>query len=514
MRPHVRAISLAELLAVLPPDVAVHGHADVSVTGLELDSRLVRAGDAFAALTGHRGHGVAYVPEALANGAVALITDAAGWQLWQGMDEFEPRVPVLVLDALRPWLGALAAAVHGFPADRLRLLGVTGTNGKTTVASMIEAGLRAAGRSTGFIGTTGIHIDDRVVETARTTPEATTLQGLFSLMVEAGVTDAVMEVSSHAMSESRVSGFAFDVVGFTNLSQDHLDYHGTMEEYFDAKSALFTPDHARAAVVCVDDDWGQRLAARAGIPVTTVAAAGGAADWTYAQDAAGAWVALGPDGERQELTLGLPGAFNRANALVALAMLRTVGVSGAHAAEGLARVRVPGRLEAIAEADGLGFAAFVDYAHTPDAVSRVIATVREFAHGRIIAVVGAGGDRDAGKRPLMGEAAARLADVVIVTDDNPRSEDPAAIRAAVREGASAVLAADATARSDVRILEIAGRREAIATAIDMADGGDAVLLLGKGHEQGQDIGGIVHPFDDRDELRAAVQARMARAGRR
>ncbi|MDD2859046.1 MAG: UDP-N-acetylmuramoyl-L-alanyl-D-glutamate--2,6-diaminopimelate ligase, partial [Candidatus Nanopelagicales bacterium] len=440
-RPRVRAIALGSLRAGLPTDADISGDASTPISGLELDSRLVQRGDAFAALAGHRQHGVVHIAEALQRGAVAVITDREGWQLWQGMVEFDERIPVLVLASVRPWLGAMAATLHGAPALSLHLLGITGTNGKTTVASMIEEGLRAAGRTTGFIGTTGIHIGERAVESARTTPEATTLQALFALMVEQGVTDAVMEVSSHAMSESRVGGFVFDVVGFTNLSQDHLDYHGTMEEYFDAKAQLFSGDHARAAVVCVDDVWGQRLAARASIPVTTVAAAGGPADWTWEQAPGGAWTAVGPAGERLAVSLSLPGAFNRANALVAMAMLRAVGVSGDAIAQALARVRVPGRLESVSGADALGLEALVDYAHTPDAIARVIAAVREFTPGRVIVVVGAGGDRDAGKRPLMGAMAARLADVVIITDDNPRSEEPASIRAAVLEGARAVLAA-------------------------------------------------------------------------
>ncbi|MFA7324044.1 MAG: UDP-N-acetylmuramoyl-L-alanyl-D-glutamate--2,6-diaminopimelate ligase [Candidatus Nanopelagicales bacterium] len=503
-RPQVPAMTLEDLRAVGPVDGVVIGDGSVPVSGIALDSRQVHVGDAFAALTGHHLHGVAYVAEALANGAGAIITDRMGWQLWQGMDEFDSGIPVLVLDDARPWLGALADAVYGRPTQSLTLLGVTGTNGKTTVASMIEAGLRTANHSVGFIGTTGIRIGDQTIESSRTTPEATTLHALFALMKGQQASDVVMEVSSHAMTESRVAGFTFDVVGFTNLSQDHLDYHGTMEEYFDAKAQLFTPEHANAGVVCVDDEWGRRLVALSPIPITTVSASGEPADWSWKRQPSGSWAVVGPNDEQYAVDLLLPGEFNRANALVAFAMLREIGIAPEAIVEALARVQVPGRLEYVPGGEPMGIRGFVDYAHTPDAIARVITAVRDFTKGRIIVVVGAGGDRDATKRPLMGQMAARLADLVIVTDDNPRSEDPARIRAAVMEGAQAVLSADSGS-----LIEIAGRREAVVEAVALAAPDDVVLLLGKGHEQGQEINGVLTPFDDRRELREAFLLRTA-----
>jgi len=310
-----------------------------------------------------------------------------------------------------------------------------------------------------------------------------------------------MEVSSHAMSEHRVGGMQFEVVGFTNLSQDHLDYHLTMEEYFEAKSQLFRPEYASSGVVCIDSAWGERLAVEATIPVITVSATGKKADWVIELTSEVASRITGPLGEQAELQLRLPGEFNRANALLAYAMLRLIDVPSLSIVQALNAVQVAGRLEQIQGSNGAaGVEGFVDYAHTPDAVERVLAAVRELTTGKVIAVMGAGGDRDAAKRPLMGQIAARLADHLVVTDDNPRSEVPALIRAAVLVGANT-----ASEKQSALVLEVADRSLAISTAVKLANAGDVVVVLGKGHEQGQDVAGVVTPFDDRLVLRLALQ---------
>lgn len=482
-RPAKRQVAIADLLSAIPGSVL--SGTDLVVSGIELDSRQVEPGDLFAALPGRLTHGAAHAQQAIDRGAVAILTDAHGRDLLGAVT-----VPVLVVPDPRAVLGALAADVYGRPADGMQLLGVTGTNGKTTVSYLLEAGLRAAGHLTGVIGTIGVRIGDEVIASPRTTPEAVHTQALLAVMRERGVDAVSMEVSSIALCEGRVDGLRFAVAGFTNLSQDHLDYHGSMDAYFSAKAALFTPERAELAIIGIDSEWGRRLAATVSIPKQTwTTVPGQDADWRL-EPSGEAWTVHGPHGEAQVLPIALRGAYNRANALCAYAMLRGAGVAPGLAAAGLASVSVPGRLEVVGIVDGV--TGIVDYAHSPDAIARVIDAVREDCAGRIIVVLGAGGDRDREKRPLMGRAA-RLADEVIVTDDNPRSEDPAAIRRAVHEGVQGVPA---------RI--VPDRRTAIAEAVAQAAPGDTVLILGKGHEQGQEIAGVVHPFDDRDALRDAL----------
>jgi UDP-N-acetylmuramoyl-L-alanyl-D-glutamate--2,6-diaminopimelate ligase len=389
--------------------------------------------------------------------------------------------------------------VYGEPTSELRLLGVTGTNGKTTTSYLLEAVLRRIGQAA-LIGTIETRIGDEVVKSVRTTPEATDLQALFAVMRERGVAWCAMEVSSHALAMGRVDGARFAVAGFTNLSQDHLDFHGTFEEYFAAKASLFTPERCDLAVVNLDDEYGRRLAAQIVVPLLTVSTTG-AADWTVVgthQSEHGTTVLdiAGP-GESLTVEIRLPGDFNVANALLAVAMLRQFDVPAEEIAAGLATAAVPGRMEAFTRGDGL--AVVVDYAHTPDAIGLALRAARGATMGRLFAVVGCGGDRDPGKRPAMGAAAAQAADVVIVTDDNPRSEDPAAIRAAAIEGARV-----AVPTADLR--EVGDRRAAIATAIELAGPGDTVVVLGKGHETGQEIDGVIHPFDDRQTVRELLEA--------
>jgi UDP-N-acetylmuramoyl-L-alanyl-D-glutamate--2,6-diaminopimelate ligase len=475
------------------------------VTGVTHDSRAVLPGDLYAALPGFRTHGAEFVDDAVAAGAAAVLTDAAGADRSRLAG-----VPVLVVDDPRGSLGAVASFVYGDPSHDLVVVGVTGTNGKTTTSFLVDAGFRAAEHVTGLIGTVGTRIGDEAVPTVRTTPEATDVHALLAVMRERGVTAVTMEVSSHALRLGRVDGVRFDVAGFTNLSPDHLDFHTDMEDYFDAKASLFVPERVDRAVVCVDDAWGVRIAEHAvaqGLPLATYALAGDAAtaaDW-YVDGVVtvpGGTVmrAHGPEVDDVPLEVRLPGEFNAGNALGALALLVAAGVDPHVAADGIAACEgVPGRMERVPDPDlARGLLALVDYAHTPDAVARAVAAARVGSRGDVIVVVGAGGDRDPHKRPAMGEAAALGADVVVVTDDNPRSEEPADIRAAVIQGVHRV--------DDVELVEAADRRQAITLAVAVAGPGDVVLVLGKGHEQGQEVAGVVTPFDDRAVLAEALAA--------
>ncbi len=491
-------VSLAERAgAVAAPGRSI---LDVRVTGVTLRSQDVIAGDLFAALPGGSTHGARYAADAVQRGAVAVLTDAAGVDVMAaGVD-----VPVLVHPTPRAVLGAVAAAVYGNPSEHLRVIGVTGTSGKTTTTYLVEAGLRAAERVAGLVGTVGITIDGRDEPSALTTPEAPDLQALLAVMVERGVDTVVMEVSSHALTLGRVDGVHFAVGGFTNLSRDHLDFHPTMQDYLDAKARLFDPEsatHADTSVICVDDDAGRSIARLADHPAT-VSATGCDADWRIetaraAADGGQEFVAIDPAGVHHGVRIALPGRYNVANGLLALALLDAVGVSPEQAAPGLRTATVPGRMQPIDR--GQHFLALVDYAHKPGALRAVLETLRGQTQGRLAVVFGAGGNRDQGKREPMGAVAAELADLVVVTDDNPRDEEPDAIRAAIVAGASA-------ARSAAQVVEIGDRRAAIDFAVRWAEPGDVVLIAGKGHEVGQTSRGHTRPFDDRTELASALGA--------
>lgn len=493
------------------------------VTGVVLDSRRARPGDLYAALPGARTHGARFADQAAALGATALLTDAEGARLATAAGA---GLPAVVVEDPRAVLGAVSALVWGEPAEHLQVLGVTGTNGKTTVTTLLESALEQLGTPSALVGTVCTRIAGEELPSARTTPEAPDLHALLALAVERGARAAALEVSSHAVALHRVDGLVLDVAAFTNLSQDHLDFHPTMEDYFAAKAALFTPQRARAAVVCVDDAWGRRLAElsrSAGVPTTTVSTTTAPADWSVDAGSLGersdgrpgsAFGLTGPGGRRVAAASPLPGTFNVANTAVAVAVLAAAGHDPAAAAAALAGARgVPGRMEVVAprSAGPDELAALpvgvVDYAHTPDAVSAALAALRPSTPGRLVVVLGAGGDRDPGKRPAMGAAAAAGADAVVVTDDNPRSEDPAAIRAAVLSGARS--ARKALPEGAAEVLEVPDRREAVArgVALALAGGpGGTVLVAGKGHERGQEVAGRVHPFDDREELAAALAA--------
>lgn len=487
---------LAEQVRAVPADAAAM--SNVQVTGVTLRGQNAQSGDLFAALPGTSSHGGRYAADAVAQGAVAVLTDAAGVAQMATAD-----VPVLVHPDPRSVLGQVAATVYGHPSDRLRVIGVTGTSGKTTTTYLVEAGLRSAERVAGLIGTVGLRIDGRDQPSTLTTPEAPDLQALLAVMVEQGVDTVVMEVSSHALTLGRVDGVHFAVGGFTNLSRDHLDFHPTMEDYFDAKARLFdpqSPTHADISVICVDDDAGRAMARLAHHPMS-VSATGRDADWRVENIdtvdlGAQEFLAVDPAGVHHGLRIGLPGRYNVANCLLAVALLDAVGVSPEQGAPGLRSATVPGRLEPIDR--GQGFLALVDYAHKPGALRAVLETLRAQSSGRLAVVFGAGGNRDPGKREPMGRVAAELADLVVVTDDNPRDEEPAAIRAAIMAGAQG---------GPAQVIEIGDRREAIDHAVAWARPGDVVLIAGKGHEAGQTSQGQTRPFDDREELAAALGAR-------
>ena len=487
--------ALAEHVGATAP-AGLQAHA--RVTGVTLRSQDAKAGDLFAALPGASAHGASYAADAVAKGAFAVLTDEAGIAVMGGGVD----APVLVHPSPRTVLGEVAATVYGRPSERMRVVGVTGTSGKTTTTYLVEAGLRAAGRVAGLVGTVGIRIDGRDVPSALTTPEAPDLQALLAVMLERGVDTVVMEVSSHALTLGRVDAVHFSVGGFTNLSRDHLDFHPTMADYFDAKAKLFdprSPTHADLSVVCIDDEAGRTMADRAQRPVT-VGVSSHEAHWR-AEDVvtvdggAQEFVAVDPQGDRHRLRINLPGRFNVANGLLATALLDAVGVSPEQAAPGLRTATVPGRLEPIDA--GQPFLALVDYAHKPGALRAVLETLRAHCRGRVAVVFGAGGNRDPGKRAPMGQVAAELADLVVVTDDNPRDEEPADIRAAIVAGAG---------DGGAELVEIGDRRAAIDYAVGWAREGDVVLIAGKGHEAGQTSHGRTRPFDDRAELAEALHA--------
>jgi UDP-N-acetylmuramoyl-L-alanyl-D-glutamate--2,6-diaminopimelate ligase len=480
------------------------------VTGVTHDSRAVRPGDLYAALPGARFHGADFAAQAAGSGAAAVLTDPAG-----AGRAAATGLPVLTTADPRAVLGEVAATVYGRPGRDLLQIGVTGTSGKTTTAYLVEGGLRAVhGTATGLIGTVESRIGDDRLKSERTTPEAPDLQALFAVMRERGVHAAVMEVSSHALVLGRVDGAVFDVAVFTNLSPEHMEFHSGMEDYYQAKAQLFTPRRSRAGVVNTDDEYGRRLAAEAaardGYQVVGYSPSGDpGADW-HAEDVRlgpldSRFTAVGPKGERITARAPLPGPFNVANALAAIAALATAGLDPQTAADGVAAVGgVPGRLERVDA--GQPYLAVVDYAHKTDAVRSVLRALREVTPGRLHVVIGCGGDRDATKRGPMGAAAAELADTAVLTSDNPRTEDPLAILAAMLAGAAEVPAGERG-----RVLVEPDRRAAVAAAVALAGPGDTVLVAGKGHEQGQDIGGVIRPFDDREVLRAAVTARQQAA---
>jgi UDP-N-acetylmuramoyl-L-alanyl-D-glutamate--2,6-diaminopimelate ligase len=493
-------MKLADLIPAELGARASANSATVEITALAYDSREVRPGTLFFCVPGAHSDGHDFAAAAVRAGATALVLERP---LGLG-------VPEVLVDSTRAAMGPLAARFHGDPTAELDVVGVTGTNGKTTTAFLVRALLQAVGRPCGLLGTVTSVVGGRE-RPVRTTPEAIDLQADFRAMLDGGERACAMEVSSHALALGRTDGVRFAAAIFTNLTQDHLDFHHTMEEYFQAKRSLFLPAVApRLSAINLDDPYGRRLAAE--LPGALTFAIDRDADYR-ARD-----VRVGFDGCRlrlqtpageRALALPLRGRFNVANALGALAATHALGGDLDTLIAALERgVRVPGRFEAVEE--GQDFAVLVDYAHTPDSLEAVLSAARELigSSARVLCVFGAGGDRDRGKRPLMGAIAARLADVVIVTSDNPRSEDPEAIIAEIVVGA-----APARAFGAPPLTTLADRRAAIERAIAAAREGDVVIIAGKGHEQGQELaGGEKIPFDDLAVARAALQARAAATG--
>ncbi len=490
-----RLADLADQLGVPAPE---EPSASTGSTGITHDSRAVRPGDIYAALPGARFHGADFAAQAASLGAVAALTDPSGAERVAAAG-----LPALVVDDPRGRMGELAATIYGHPGRDLLQIGITGTSGKTTTAYLIEGGLRTM-HSTGLIGTVEMRIGDERIKSERTTPEATDLQALFAVMRERGVDAVAMEVSSHALVLGRVDGCVFDVAVFNNLSPEHMEFHSDMEDYFRAKAQLFTRARSKQGVVNYDDEYGRRLIDESEVPVVTFSAEGHPdADWRAEDVEVGpfdsTFVAVGPKGERITAKSPLAGPFNVANALAAIVALAVAGIDPHQAADGVAAVPgVPGRLERVDE--GQPYLAVVDYAHKTDAVESVLRALRKVTENKLHIVLGCGGDRDTTKRMPMGAAAARLADTAVLTSDNPRSEDPLAILATMLAGAAEVPAHE---RAEVQVFE--DRAAAIAAVVARAQPGDTVLVAGKGHEQGQDIAGVVRPFDDRLVLREAIQ---------
>jgi UDP-N-acetylmuramoyl-L-alanyl-D-glutamate--2,6-diaminopimelate ligase len=482
-----RSVPLSELTRSVP---AAEGRGDprVLVTDVAYRASEVGPGALFLCVPGEHVDGHDFAPQALARGASALVVER-----WLDVVATQVLVP-----SVRLAMGPLSAALFQRPSDRLTLVGVTGTNGKTTTTYLLESVFRAAGVRPGIIGTTGARIDGRPAAMPRTTPEAPDLQRLLNAMAEAGVGAVAMEVSSHGLDQHRVDGSRFACSIFTNLSQDHLDYHGTMGEYFEAKARLFTPALSGLAAVNLDTPEGRRLTELSEVPVTTFGVASDAevrADDVEVSEA-GVSFRVG----RVKVRSRLRGHFNVSNALGAFAAARLIGIDEDAIGEGIgALLGVPGRMEPVQA--GQPFTVLVDYAHTPDSVDNVLRAARRIAGGRVIVAFGCGGDRDRGKRPLMGEAATKLADLSIITSDNPRSEDPEAIIAEILPGAE---------RGGGRFIVEPDRRTAIRLALSTALPGDVVVIAGKGHETGQQLADRTVPFDDRvvaaEELAALVEA--------
>ncbi|HEY8028268.1 MAG TPA: UDP-N-acetylmuramoyl-L-alanyl-D-glutamate--2,6-diaminopimelate ligase [Gaiellaceae bacterium] len=453
-----------ERLAAALGAAEVVGQAPVQVLDLVYDARHATPGALFFCVPGEHADGHDFAPQAVANGAVALVVERP----------LAVDVPQVAVSDTRAAMPVAADEFFGRPTERLQVAGVTGTSGKTTTSFLLYAILAAAGRRPGLLGTVEARVGGERRGVERTTPEAIDLQRTFREMLEAGDRSCAMEASSHASELHRLDRVRFAVLVFTNLSQDHLDFHGDMEAYFQAKRRLFAD--GVPAVVNVGDEYGRRLAAELPDAIT------------FSDDDAGAL---------EGIDLKLRGRFNVENALGALHAARALGIDDGAIKRGIESVRgVPGRFESVDE--GQPFTVIVDYAHKPDALEKVLRASRELASGRVIVVVGAGGDRDKGKRPLMGRIASELADVAIVTSDNPRSEDPLTIIDAIVAGAT----------GDVEVEP--DRSAAIARAVELAREGDVVVIAGKGAEQGQEFADRTIPFDDRDAARDALRALGAR----
>ena len=494
LRPH-EPIPGRTLRAVAELTSAFSKHSDlegISITGVSIDSHQIEAGDLFVAVAGAKVHGATYAGNAKLNGAVAVLTDEVGAVLATDL-------PVLVVGDPRVSAGAIAAWLHKEPMRDMFSVGVTGTNGKTTVTTLLYQIAMAASRQSGLIGTVETRIGDEVIESLRTTPEAPELQSLAAVMRERHMRSVFMEVSSHAVSLNRIGGSHFDIAAFTNLSQDHLDFHADMDSYFAAKAALFTHKYADTAYINIDSSWAQKLLDIQELPVVRISRHAKSADWYFEGIENGlrsTSIAIrGTGGILIETSTKLVGDFNLDNLLMAIAISVASGIDPIDiAAITPLLTGAEGRLEKVDL--GQSFNALVDYAHSPDSVTSVLETLRKSTAGKVIAVLGCGGDRDRSKRPLMGAALLAGSDLAVFTSDNPRSEDPAQI---INEMVSGLTL------SSTSVIEI-DRKRAIEIAVTSAVPGDVVVILGKGHESGQEIAGVKHNFDDRLVLAAAIEA--------
>jgi UDP-N-acetylmuramoyl-L-alanyl-D-glutamate--2,6-diaminopimelate ligase len=481
----INGMPIEELLSALETS-EVRGNPDVTVADVTYRSGTATRGSLFFCVPGARTDGHALAADACRRGAVAVMVER-----WVDVPCTQIRVP-----SVRAAMGPVSAAVFGRPSEAITVVGVTGTNGKTTITYLLESIFRAASLRPGVIGTTGVRIDGEAIPFDRTTPEAPDLQRLLAQMAGRGIQAAAMEVSSHGLDQHRVDGTRYRCAVFTNLSQDHLDYHGTMDAYLQAKTRLFTASLSDRGAINWDSPEGRAIAQRADIEVTTFGFAQGAELRGTDIELSARGLAFTVDGI--EVRSKLRGAFNASNCLAAFAAAREVGISTESITEGIASLAgVPGRLEPVDE--GQEFLVLVDYAHTPDSLDNVLRTARELTDRKVIAVFGCGGDRDRDKRPMMGRVAARLADLTVITSDNPRSEDPKAIIAEIERGAL---------RGAGRYVVEPDRRAAIHVALSEAGEHDVVVIAGKGHETGQEFRDRTIPFDDRvvaaEELRAIL----------
>jgi UDP-N-acetylmuramoyl-L-alanyl-D-glutamate--2,6-diaminopimelate ligase len=494
LRPH-DPIPGRTLRAVAELTSAISKNSDlenISIAGISIDSHQIEAGDLFIAVAGNKVHGATYAGNAKLNGAVAVLTDEVGAGIITDL-------PVLVVADPRVTAGVVAAWLYKEPMRDMFSVGVTGTNGKTTVTTLMYQIAMAAGRQSGLIGTVETRIGDEIVEALRTTPEAPELQSLVAVMRERHMRNLFMEVSSHAVSLNRIGGSHFDIAAFTNLSQDHLDFHEDMDSYFAAKAALFSYRYADTAYINIDCPWAARLLEIQELPVVRISRHAKSADWYFERIETGvhsSTIAIrGAGGILIETSTKLVGDFNLDNLLMAIAICVASGIDPIDiAAITPSLTGAEGRLEKVDL--GQSFTALVDYAHSPDSVMSVLETLRKSTTGKVVAVLGCGGDRDKSKRPLMGAALLAGSDIAIFTSDNPRSEDPVQIISEMVSGLT--LPATSEIEPD--------RKRAIEIAVAAAQPGDVVVILGKGHESGQEIAGVRHSFDDRLVLAAAIEA--------
>ena len=465
---------------------------ELFITGISLSAQSIKPGDLFIALPGAKNHGLDFLDIAIKNGAVAVLSDRV----------LACEVPIFKRENPRQIVGALAAWFNDSPFKSLTAVGITGTNGKTTSANLVKQLWQLSGFTSGIIGTIGVEVGERKFESARTTPEATELQSIAALMLQSKATHLSMEVSSHALAQGRVNGAHFKVAAFTNLTQDHLDFHGDMESYYLAKAKLFTAELSDHAIVNIDDSYGKRLCSEIKGKLTTVSRGDVTADWhylSYKPTAAGYAISIAHRGVAViNCNFGLLGDFNLDNLLIAVAITAQTGLSMAQIEKMIPALKnVPGRLAKVNL--GQNFNAIVDYAHTPDAVDRVLATARTFTTGKVIALLGCGGDRDVSKRPIMGSSLLTGSDVAIFTSDNPRGESAELIISQM-VGSNKIQAPN---------MIITDRKLAIKHAVSVAKAGDTILILGKGHESGQEVAGQIQPFDDQIELQSAISQLMA-----